>query len=167
MFPCFFNLQISLAPAILWWLFLPEFKILYILHILISFYYTQCLSNCWAHRTFIDSVINLIFWSDWALTGKTPEAAPHSLRLKGSREVGGARALYHYHRLVWKGEFGISFLVNCVLTLLWDLGLRESNLGLSQDLFSDHRISWLAVSYGCFPRPQVPDHLQKTPMAQW
>ena len=106
-------------------------------------------------------------WSDWALTGKTPEAAPHSLRLKGSREVGGARALYHYHRLVWKGEFGISFLVNCVLTLLWDLGLRESNLGLSQDLFSDHRISWLAVSYGCFPRPQVPDHLQKTPMAQW
>ena len=60
MFPCFFNLQISLAPAILWWLFLPEFKILYILHILISFYYTQCLSNCWAHRTFIDSVINLI-----------------------------------------------------------------------------------------------------------
>ena len=96
-----------------------------------------------------------------------PQAAAHSLRLKGWREEGGARTLCRYHRLVWKGEFGISFLVKCVLTLLWDLGLRESNFGLSQDLFSDHRISRLAVSYGSFPRPQVLDLLQKTPMAQW
>ena len=80
-----------------------------------------------------------------ALTGKNPSgrcSLPEAERLEGS---GWGQNSYHYQGLVWKGEFGISFLVNCVLALLWDLGSRESNFGLSQNLSSDHRISQLAA----------------------